>query len=76
MKTCRGIGVSLTEQEMISWEREHIRLLAEIAPEEFTILHYGAMAELRVIKQALLSVFHASFSCRMPFWIKGLKGAL
>lgn len=36
--------------EILSWEREHIRLLAEIAPEEFTVLHYGAMAELRTVK--------------------------
>lgn len=46
MKTCRGIGASLSEQEILSWEQEHIRLLSEIAPEEFTVLHYGAMAEL------------------------------
>lgn len=46
MKTCRGIGASLSEQDILSWEQEHIRLLAEIAPEEFTVLHYGAMAEL------------------------------
>lgn len=50
MKTCRGIGASLTETEILSWEREHIRLLAEIAPEEFTVLHYGAMAELKSVK--------------------------
>ena len=29
------------------WEREHKKLLAETAPEEFTILHYGALAELK-----------------------------
>lgn len=48
MKTCRGIGASLTETEISSWEQEHIRLLDEIAPAEFTVLHYGAMAELRM----------------------------
>lgn len=46
MKTCRGIGASLSEKDILSWEQEHIRLLSEIAPEEFTILHYGAIAEL------------------------------
>ncbi|MDE5939416.1 MAG: class I SAM-dependent methyltransferase [Lachnospiraceae bacterium] len=46
MKTCRGIGASLSEEDILSWEQEHISLLSEIAPEEFTILHYGAMAEL------------------------------
>lgn len=50
MKTCRGIGAALTEQEISEWEQEHIKLLAEIAPEEFDILHYGAVAELKVRK--------------------------
>ena len=47
MKTCRGIGASLTKEELSAWEQEHIRLLSEIAPAEFDVLHYGAMAELR-----------------------------
>lgn len=46
MKACRGIGASLTETEIAMWEQEHQKLLAEIAPEEFDILHYGAIAEL------------------------------
>ena len=50
MKTCRGIGASLTEQEISAWEQEHRKMLAEIAPEKFDILHYGAIAELKVIK--------------------------
>lgn len=50
MKACRGIGASLTEDEIDSWEHEHLQLLSEIAPEEFDILHYAAMAELRVKK--------------------------
>lgn len=50
MKACRGIGASLTEQEISAWEKEHIKLLAEIAPAEFDILHYAAIAELKVIK--------------------------
>lgn len=50
MKACRGVGASLTEQEISLWEKEHIKLLAEIAPEEFNILHYGAITELKVIK--------------------------
>ena len=49
MKVCRGIGASLTEQEIFAWEQEHIALLNEIAPAEFDILHYGAIAELKVI---------------------------
>ena len=50
MKTCRGIGASLTKPEILSWEREHIRLLSEIAPAEFTVLHYGAVAELKMVR--------------------------
>ncbi len=50
MKTCRGIGASLSGPEILAWEREHIRLLSEIAPAAFTVLHYGAMAELKSMK--------------------------
>ncbi len=50
MKACRGIGASLTGQEIAAWEAEHRKLLSEIAPEEFDILHYAAIAELRVRK--------------------------
>lgn len=49
MKTCRGIGASLTEDEIAAWEQEHRKLLAQIAPERFTVLHYAALAELRKI---------------------------
>ena len=50
IKACRGVGASLTEEEINAWEKEHIKLLSEIAPVEFDILHYGAIAELKVIK--------------------------
>lgn len=50
MKACRGVGASLTEEEISAWEQEHRKLLDEIAPLEFDILHYGAIAELKVIK--------------------------
>lgn len=48
MKACRGIGASLTAQEVSAWEQEHLKLLAEMAPAEFHILHYGAIAQLKV----------------------------
>lgn len=51
VKTCRGIGASLGKEEIASWEREHIRLLSEIAPDEFDVLHYGAIAELKAKKK-------------------------
>ncbi len=47
MKACRGIGASLTKKEISMWEQEHRTLLKHIAPNEFDILHYGAIAELK-----------------------------
>lgn len=49
MKACRGVGASLTEEALSSWEQEHKKLLARTAPEEFDILHYGAIAELKAV---------------------------
>lgn len=46
MKTCRGIGASLPDEIIRQWEQEHLQFLERNAPEEFEILHYGAMAEL------------------------------
>ena len=47
MKACRGVGASLSEEEVVQWEREHMELLADIAPAAFDVLHYGAIAELK-----------------------------
>lgn len=47
MKACRGIGASLSEKEIADWEEEHKKLLVQIAPEKFEVLHYGAIAELK-----------------------------
>ena len=47
MKSCRGVGASLTKDEIASWEREHKVLLDNIASEEFDVLHYVAIAELK-----------------------------
>ena len=49
MKVCRGIGASLSGDEINAWEQEHMKLLSEIAPDEFDILHYAAIAELKKI---------------------------
>jgi len=46
MKACRGVGASLSEEELHKWECEHKALLDEIAPDEFDILHYAAYAIL------------------------------
>lgn len=46
MKACRGVGASLSPEEIEKWEAEHLKLLNEIAPEQFNIKHYAAIAEL------------------------------
>ncbi|MBR2529876.1 MAG: class I SAM-dependent methyltransferase, partial [Lachnospiraceae bacterium] len=47
MKTCRGIGASLTDNEIQAWEEEHKAMLASMAPERFEVSHYAAMAILK-----------------------------
>ena len=47
MKACRGIGASLSENEISEWESEHKKLLDSIASEEFDIRHYAAFALLK-----------------------------
>ena len=46
MKACRGVGASLTPSQLREWEQEHLKLLSKIAPQEFDVLHYVAIAEL------------------------------
>lgn len=48
MKACRGIGASLSEEEINLWEKEHLKLLETNAPPEFDICHYGAIVQLRL----------------------------
>ncbi len=47
IKSCRGIGASLDEKEIETWEKEHKEMLEKISPPEFEVLHYGAVAELK-----------------------------
>jgi len=47
MKACRGVGASLSEEELARWDAEHRALLERIAPEEFEVQHYAALAVLR-----------------------------
>lgn len=50
IKACRGIGASLSEDEIACFEKEHNALLGQIAPEHFHILHYAAMSIWKVQK--------------------------
>lgn len=47
MKSCRGIEASLSEAEVEQFDQEHRKLLEEIAPEEFKILHYATITAMR-----------------------------
>ena len=47
MKSCRGVGASLSEEELTRWDAEHRELLARIAPDHFNIRHYAALSLLR-----------------------------
>lgn len=46
IKACRGIGASLSNEEIAAFEREHLALLEKIAPESFEVLHYCAVCVL------------------------------
>lgn len=50
MKACRGVGASLSKKDIMKWEKDHMKLLDEIAPDEFEVLHYAALAVLKVRK--------------------------
>lgn len=46
MRACRGVGASLSKEELEKWDSEHRKLLDETAPEQFDVLHYAALAIL------------------------------
>ncbi len=48
IKACRGVGASLSEAEIVQFEREHLEMLNKIAPEEFSVKHYSAYTELKL----------------------------
>ena len=47
MRASRGVGASLSPEKLASWDAEHRALLEEIAPDKFTVLHYGAITVLK-----------------------------
>lgn len=46
MRACRGVGASLSQEDIAKWEKEHIAMLREFAPEAFGVKHYGAICVL------------------------------
>ena len=47
IRACRGIGASLSREEVEEFDIEHRRMLEAEAPEHFNVLHYAGMAILR-----------------------------
>ena len=46
MIACRGVGASLSPENLASWEAEHKKLLENV-PDSFDVLHYAAVAVLK-----------------------------
>lgn len=47
MRACRGVGASLSDNELACWDEKHRAMLNRIAPERFEVLHYAALALLK-----------------------------
>lgn len=48
MRACRGVGASMSPEELAAWEKDHMEMLESTAPEEFLVKHYVSIAELEV----------------------------
>lgn len=48
MKACRGVDASLSPEKIKEFEREHLEYLSTV-PEEFSILHYATLLDLKRI---------------------------
>ena len=46
MIACRGVGASLSPDELAKWDAEHRELLKNV-PDKFDVLHYAAIAVLK-----------------------------
>lgn len=49
MRACRGVGASLSGDDLAAWDAAHRALLRRIAPAEFTVLHQAAVTILKKI---------------------------
>ncbi len=50
IRACRGVGASLSGEKLKAWDKDHMAMLEADAPEQFSIKHYIALAELTVKK--------------------------
>lgn len=48
MRACRGVGASMDENNLPLWDKEHMEMLQNNAPERFNVKHYISYAELQV----------------------------
>lgn len=56
MRACRGVGASLSAEELEKWDAEHKDLLDRIAPEQFGVLHYAALAVLKKNEKSIKNI--------------------
>ena len=47
IKACRGICASLSQCKVRNFEKDHLKMLESIAPENFTIKHF---AEIQIFR--------------------------
>lgn len=50
MRASRGVGASMSPEQLSAWDKEHMEMLEKIAPENFMVKHYISIARLQVKK--------------------------
>lgn len=50
MRACRGVGASMSPEQLSAWDKEHMEMLTENAAENFMVKHYISIARLQVKK--------------------------
>ena len=48
MRACRGVGASMSAEEVAAWDKEHMAMLERYSAENFMVKHYVSIAELQV----------------------------
>ncbi len=48
MRACRGVGASMSPEQLDAWNKEHTEMLEKEAQESFVVKHYVSIAELQV----------------------------
>lgn len=45
--SCRGVSAALSGEELQNFSREHLQMLTDCTPEEFTVKHFGTITALK-----------------------------